>query len=147
MLYRLSYRGNQGLSSSCYPNCHPIATRLWSPLFALRTDRFSFRPDLGEGRFHDFGGAAVGILEQVAVDVKGDGRRRMSDPTRHCEHVEAGSNKLADVGVAQAMQRAVEFQGGHRLREFLRQPVRRSELAIPAGEDEGIFRRLSQAER
>jgi hypothetical protein len=25
--------------------------------------------------------------------------------------------------------------------------VRRSELAIPAGEDEGIFRRLSQAER
>jgi hypothetical protein len=75
LLYRLSYRGFIAFFARRDGNCHPIATR--NPVLL-----FSFRASPGEGRLHDLGSPSVGVLEHVAIDVKGDGRRGMPDPTR-----------------------------------------------------------------
>src|ERR1700694_4980874 len=91
-----------------------VATGLPPPMVALLANRFLFRPsDLSEGGLHDLGSARIGVGEHVAVHVQRDCRRRVTDSAANGQDIEAGCNQLRDVGMPQAMQRAVDLQGVH----------------------------------
>ena len=95
---------------------------------------------LAKGGFDYFRRSIVAASEQVAIDVQGDGRGSMAEPAADGDHVHAGGNQLAGVGVAQRVQTyRRQFEFCQQLPPLGRGGVGTSQRAVPPREDKIVI--------